>query len=57
MRDESLGFWLGLWGEDNTFWILDGLDSGDDSWDVLRRLAGEKLTVAAIFGGGVGGFA
>lgn len=47
---------MGLWGEDNNFGILDGLDSGDESCDVLRRLAGEKLTVAAIFGGGVGGF-
>lgn len=29
---------------------------GEMSWEVRRRLDGEKLTVAEIFGGGVGGF-
>lgn len=41
MWGESLGVLEGFWGV---------------SWEARRRLAGEKVTVAVILGGGVGGF-
>lgn len=35
---------------------FEGLGFGEESWELRRRLEGEKVTVAEILGGGVGGF-
>ena len=43
-----------MWGDN--LGILEGLGFGEVSWEVRRRLEGEKVTVAEILWGGVGGF-
>jgi hypothetical protein len=35
---------------------FEDLGFGEESWEERRRLEGEKVTVAEILGGGVGGF-
>lgn len=47
-----MGFWV--WGE--SLGSFEGLGFGEESWELRRRLEGEKVTVAEILGGGVGGF-
>lgn len=52
---DSLGFCEGLSGEDS-LGVLEGVEVGEVRLELRRRLDGEKVTVAEIFGGGVGGF-
>lgn len=47
-----MGFWV--WGE--SLGSFEGLGFEEESWELRRRLEGEKVTVAEILGGGVGGF-
>ena len=47
-----MGFWV--WGE--SLGSFEGLGYGEESRELRRRLEGEKVTVAEILGGGVGGF-
>lgn len=42
---------LWVWGE--SLGSFEGLEFGEESREVRRRLEGEKVTVAEIFGGGV----
>lgn len=44
-----MGLWV--WGE--SLGVLEGL-VGEMKWELRARLAGEKLTVVEILGGGVG---
>lgn len=47
---------MGLWVCGESLGSFEGLGFGEESWELRRRLDGEKVTVAEILGDGVGGF-